>query len=46
MIESKAGEHPFDTFKQLTGVQSSIHQPEITRADPDEPLGIIRNEGR
>lgn len=35
-------EHPYEAFKRLTGVRSSIHPPEITRVADDAAVGIVR----
>lgn len=42
IVEPAAGEHPFDVFKRVTGMISTIHAPEIAAAGSDEPLGVVR----
>lgn len=44
-VECNPGEHPYDAFMRLTGVQGSIHAPEIAKAPNDAPLGHHRPDG-
>ena len=45
VVETRPGEHPWDAFRRVSGVLSSIHQPEITEAGDDATCGHVRPNG-
>lgn len=46
VVETRAGEHPFEAYKRLTGVINSIHTPVIQPAPKDAACGVVRHDGR
>jgi len=46
VVECKKGEHPWDAYRRLAGVISSIHQPTIEEVeDPDAVCGHVLADG-
>lgn len=41
VVECKANEHPFEAYRKLTGVISSVNAPEITATNSEATVGIV-----
>lgn len=45
VVQCGPGEHPWDAFRRLAGVVSSVHTPSITEAPDDAECGHLSADG-